>query len=194
MEIIIFDTEYTTWEGAQERKWLGANEYKEIIQIGALKVLWPEAQVIEDLCLTVKPKKNPILSRYCIDLTGISQEVLNTHGIEFQRALKIFCDFCGNRPVISYGNDAGIIAENIILSRADPLSFYGRSSLSFINIKYWILAYNENLSKLTSGELWQKLGCNKPKNFKHKHYSLSDCYSILQAVKHLQENGSRLPF
>ena len=38
-KFIIFDTEYTAWEGSQERNWSGDNEYMELVQIGALKVI-----------------------------------------------------------------------------------------------------------------------------------------------------------
>ena len=30
-EIIVFDTEYTTWEGAMARQWTGPNEYRELV-------------------------------------------------------------------------------------------------------------------------------------------------------------------
>ena len=36
---IIFDTEFTAWEGSMERKWSGENEYKELIQISTLSKL-----------------------------------------------------------------------------------------------------------------------------------------------------------
>ena len=38
-KFIIFDTEYTAWEGSQERNWSDDDEYMELVQIGALKVI-----------------------------------------------------------------------------------------------------------------------------------------------------------
>ena len=35
---IIFDTEFTAWEGSQERKWSGENEFRELVQISAIRV------------------------------------------------------------------------------------------------------------------------------------------------------------
>lgn len=32
---VIFDTEYTTWEGAADRDWTGPGEHREVVQIGA---------------------------------------------------------------------------------------------------------------------------------------------------------------
>ena len=37
-KIIIFDTEFTAWEGSLARNWNGPGEYREIIQIGAILV------------------------------------------------------------------------------------------------------------------------------------------------------------
>lgn len=35
---MIYDLEFTTWPGAQERNWTGPGEFREIVQIGALRV------------------------------------------------------------------------------------------------------------------------------------------------------------
>jgi hypothetical protein len=37
-EAVIYDLEYTTWQGAHERKWSGENEHREIIRIGAISI------------------------------------------------------------------------------------------------------------------------------------------------------------
>jgi len=42
-EFIIFDTEFTSWKGSQERNWKNSpdpnlTEYKELVMIGAIKV------------------------------------------------------------------------------------------------------------------------------------------------------------
>lgn len=194
MEFIIFDTEFTTWEGAQERRWQGPNEYKEIIQIGALKVSWPDAQIIDTLTVYSKPKLNPILSDYCVGLTSIHQDTLNKQGVTFQAALAIFLKFCGKNLVLSYGHDASILAENIVLNEADPLDFYGYNSPLFIDIKYWVLLANKDVSMINSGRLWHYFGNIQHEKFTHEHDPLSDCYSILQVIKYLQETRSKLPF
>ena len=43
MQIIIFDTEFTAWEGSAQRNWSFDWEYREIIQIAAVKGLLNEA-------------------------------------------------------------------------------------------------------------------------------------------------------
>jgi len=70
-EFIIFDTEFTSWKGSQERNWSGKNEYMELVQIGALKVKKGDnrLEIVEIFSIFVKPKINPILSQYFINLT-----------------------------------------------------------------------------------------------------------------------------
>ena len=46
-EYIVFDTEYTSWSDSQKTNWTGANEYKEIVQIGGLKI--SDGEVIDQL-------------------------------------------------------------------------------------------------------------------------------------------------
>lgn len=36
--VIVFDTEYTTWDGAKERGWSNPNEHRELVQIAAQKI------------------------------------------------------------------------------------------------------------------------------------------------------------
>lgn len=193
MELIIFDTEYTTWEGAQDRRWLGKNEYKEIIQISAIKVDWPSADILDKLVLTIKPAINAVLSDYCKSLTNITQDEVDK-GVRFQVALSDFLCFCGGCLTISYGNDVGIIGENIVLTKTDPLNFYSKQSPCFLNIQYWLsLSSNSSLS-LNSGKLWEVFGGKRHNDFLHEHNSLSDCLSILQSLKHLQQKGYVLPF
>ena len=84
-KFIIFDTEYTAWEGSQERNWSGVNEYMELVQIGALKVVKTSRtiKIVKKFNIYIKPKKNPELSEYFINLTGITQNMVDKKAITF---------------------------------------------------------------------------------------------------------------
>ena len=69
-KVVIFDTEYTTWEGAMERNWSGPGEYKEIVEIGAVLVETDNFSEVDTFSAYVKPVKNPKLSELFINLTG----------------------------------------------------------------------------------------------------------------------------
>jgi len=91
---VLFDLECTTWEGAAAGGWSRPGEHREIIQIGA--TLTENGQFTPLLTLNglVKPKINPVLSDYCINLTGITQEKIDQEGVDFPRFLQMFFGWC----------------------------------------------------------------------------------------------------
>jgi inhibitor of KinA sporulation pathway (predicted exonuclease) len=116
-EIIIFDTEYTSWKGSLESNWEKANEHREIIEIGAIKVSSNE-NIVGKFSVIVKPYINKTLSVYIKELTGINQSDIDERGLNLVEALIKFKQFCGNEGVIlalSNGGDDRIIGENLKL-------------------------------------------------------------------------------
>lgn len=118
--VVIFDLEYTTWEGAMERGWTGPGEFCEIVQIGAVKLDRRRGFAeTSDFQILVKPQINPDLSEYFIDLTGITQERVDVEGISFPEALAAFKAFIGedNATLYSLGGDEKHIYLNCGLHR-----------------------------------------------------------------------------
>jgi hypothetical protein len=37
-QVVVFDTEFTAWRGSMERNWAGPGEFREIVQIGAVRI------------------------------------------------------------------------------------------------------------------------------------------------------------
>ena len=193
MNFVIFDTEYTTWQGAQNRRWQGVGEFKEIISIGALKIQYPEFVVLEEFNVFIKPSVNPVLSEYCKCLTKISQAQVD-NGLDFFEGYKRFLKFSEGCLITSYGNDFCILAENLILNHADPLCLYGKDSPSFLNLKHWISQTKKDILSYSSGELWKNISV--PPKFNHgvEHNALNDCYSILEILHFLYQQKYQLPF
>jgi len=111
-EIVILDTEYTSWEGAQERNWSGEGEYKEIVQIGAIRLNTETFEESDSFEVVIKPVKNPLLSDYFIGLTGITQGDVEERGISLKQALAEFKSFVRDSSVYSYGLDHVLLKEN----------------------------------------------------------------------------------
>lgn len=109
---VLFDTEYTAWEGSMERKWSGAGEYREIIQFGAVRAELETLAEEGAFSALVRPMKNSELSAHIIALTGITQEDVDTKGVTFERAMSDFAAFIGDLTVFSYGHDAAVVEEN----------------------------------------------------------------------------------
>lgn len=71
MNYIVIDLEASCWKFPKSR------EEQEIIEIGAVK-LNPYGEVVDTFQSFVKPVLNPVLSHFCMELTGIEQQMVNT--------------------------------------------------------------------------------------------------------------------
>lgn len=178
-DIIIFDTEYTAWEGSQARKWSEDWEHREIVQISAIKINPQSFEKIgNSFNLLIKPRINPVLSEYFIKLTSITNEDINTKGVDFLEAINSFRRFSDNAILYSFANDCHVLNENIELYKLqDSVSVFSGE-----DIRAWALNQGINAKKFTSGGFAEAVGAP----FKTTaHYALNDVLSIYEAVKFL---------
>lgn len=187
---IILDTEYTSWKGSQERNWSKKNEYKELVQIAAIKIKKTQKtlKLVKKLNIYVKPKKNPQLSDYFINLTNISQEMIDEKGIKFKEAMKKIYKFCRNNknekyPVLSYGNDYGIIKENLKLNSINKKSRYYKWEKCFYDVRFFFDLFTDS-SKYTSGTIYKAFNI-KPNTKESVHNASWDCISIYISLKYI---------
>jgi putative MATE family efflux protein len=110
---VIYDLEVTSWEGALARDWSGPGEFPEIIQVGAIKLTGAagHAELASFSCL-VRPTKNPLLSGYITELTGITQADVETKGVPFVEALSGFARFAAGCRAFSNGSDNQWLGAN----------------------------------------------------------------------------------
>ena len=188
-KFIIFDTECTACEGSQKRGWSGENEYMELVQIGALKVVkTPKTiKIVKKLNIYIKPKKNPELSEYFTNLTGITQNTLDKKGITFNEAMKQFYNFCKTKnnvklPMFSYGNDYDVIKYNLKLNSINKKSRFYKWEKKFYDIRL-IFNFYVDTSKYTSGTIYKAFDIDS-KNA-NVHNALWDCKSIFYSLKHI---------
>jgi inhibitor of KinA sporulation pathway (predicted exonuclease) len=176
---IIFDTEYTAWEGSMERKWGLDWEEKEIIQIGAIRVHYENNAFLEhsSLMVYVRPEINPELSEYITKLTGISQTDIDTKGLSLPSGLEAFSSFSlqGQLPIYSWGGDEAVIKQNCELRNIPyPLDIH-----RFYDIRVLFKNHNHNISELCSGEVANYFGYTVEGQI---HNALHDCRSILAGI------------
>lgn len=81
MSFVIFDTEYTSCKGCQEHGWRGRQQ-REIVQISAIRVS-NDLRVLDTFNVLCRPSINPILSDYFVNLTGITNKQIQSHGVSF---------------------------------------------------------------------------------------------------------------
>jgi inhibitor of KinA sporulation pathway (predicted exonuclease) len=183
--IILYDTEYTAWEGSQQRRWSEPWEHREIIQIAALRVRLEDGLVEEDCfnCL-VRPRLNPQLSDYIHRLTGITQAAVDAHGLPFDAAFSGFNAFCaaGSAPLFSWGDDPGVLRENCDLCQlvfpAYPAGFY--------DIRDVLEASGVSTASYSSGTVWQALDLRLDSP---AHDALNDVRNLLAALQALVARG-----
>lgn len=118
-EFVIFDLEYTAWEGSLEKGWSGPNEHKEVVQIAALKVGAQKLEELDSFDVIVRPAINPKLSDFFIGLTGITQERVDKEGVNYEAAIKRFAAWVGELPLYSFGQDSLVLESNCKLANMD---------------------------------------------------------------------------
>lgn len=186
-EVVIFDTEFTAWEGSVARNWTAPGEFREIIQIGAIKI---DAETLVEtgaMSVLVRPVLNPDLSDYIVNLTGITREALAHDGMTLQQAVSRFLAFSAGAQLACYGYDGWIIAKN--------LSFLGAPEvwpgLRPRNIGDWFAMAGVDVMSINSGGLAALLGVDAPGA---AHDAVSDCRSIAAAIRVLVGRGAVNPF
>lgn len=183
--IIILDTEYTAWEGSQERKWSGENEHREIVQIGAIKVDANTLTEIDSFNHFVKPTLNPELSEYFTNLTGISQKQIDELGIEYPVALSEYFSWAENFDTYSFGKgDEKVLRENCEL-KGIPFLPKGK----FFNMRDTFRKYGIPVENYNSGNIVEAFGIKKERS---AHNALNDVRTILDGLRLLELKLERM--
>ena len=180
---MVFDLEFTSWPGSNERNWSLPNEDREIIQIGAVKIeTTGDMREVDSFQILVRPLKNPILSDYIVNLTEITQEKVEKEGILFPLALSRFINFIGEHPIdiLSNGGDEEVIEENCQIHNIPFLSIFKKSTDLKI---YFSEVLGISRKNCTSGMLPELFGLN---NHEKQHDALGDARSISQVLKYLR--------
>lgn len=182
LPIIVMDVEWTAWEGSRARHWSGPGEEMEIVQLGAVKLTdtvgLPEIASFEVL---VKPRINPNLDPYFIDLTGITQERLDRTGVDLCEAVIEFADFIGDSAeVFGFGNELLCIDHNCQL--------YGMqrriNSARGVNIRGQVIDHLDAVPRSVDS-------CHLPGLLKFEppgaeHQALADSRCIAEALRRLR--------
>jgi len=111
-EFVLFDLEWTSWEGFMHSNWQMPGKYREVVQIGAIKV-GDDLQEKDSFSAIIKPVKNPQLSDYVIHLTGITQDRVESEGRTLSEAVSDFLIFNSELSLASWtAEDAGVLRSN----------------------------------------------------------------------------------
>lgn len=185
--IVFYDTEFTTWEGALQSDWGGPGQYRELVQIGALRFNLDTLEEMEEFLILVKPVKNPQLSAFFTELTGITQDEVDRDGLDFADAYRSFRLFCGRAATACYGWDAKVMRENLGFNNMPATA----EEFDSLNIGPWFKEYGKPYGvadNTNSGKLAATVGA-KIKSIQ-EHNALHDARSIAAAYRFLMQNGA----
>jgi inhibitor of KinA sporulation pathway (predicted exonuclease) len=183
-QVVVFDLEWTAWEGSLARNWGGPGEFREVIQIGALSLEAATFHPLESFAILVKPVFNPGLSDYIQELTGITNEDVQRDGMDYPEALEAFRVFLGDRMAFCNGRDGEVLEENSRLQGVQhPFSAH-----RFANLRP-LLAQATGLppSSLVSSELPVLLGIGPRVR---EHTGDGDARAIGLALRALRARGA----
>ena len=178
-EIIIFDTEYTTWDGSRARGWSRPDEHRELVQLAAARVHLETGEVRGEFSELVRPRINHQLSACFTNLTGLTQAEIDTAGKDFTEVYTAFLDWSEEVAVYSYGssktNDGEILAENISLYQLD----LPHDPARYHNLRPLFAAAGIPVDHYTSGELYRAFGLTLSGQV---HNAMHDVRSLTQSL------------
>lgn len=189
--IVFYDTEFTAWEGSMANNWSAPGQHREIVQIGALRFDLDRLEEMEEFLILVKPQKNPVLSDYFIELTGITNEAVAAEGLDFPEAYARFNDFIAGAPHACYGSDDFVVLENCAFNAMPDAP----EVFSSFDIGPWFQTEGARFgvhARSNSGSLARTVGAEIKAI--QEHNALHDARSIAAAYRFMVQNGVKSPF
>jgi inhibitor of KinA sporulation pathway (predicted exonuclease) len=184
---VIFDLEFTAWEGSMESRWTRPGEFTEVVQIGAVKLDAMSLKEVDSFDMLVRPRVNPVLSEYLVALTGITNEAVARRGVDFITAYRAFLDFVGDARTWAHGRDDLILADNLKRygwERALPLPPYA-------NAVPWFTAQGIDLNGKRACDVAELAGAVFAGR---KHDALCDARGVAAGFAALIGKGAPNPF
>ena len=183
----VFDLEFTAWEKSMAGRWLAPGEFKEVVQIGAVRL---DAETLEErgaLNLIVRPRINPVLSRYLEELTGITNDRVRAEGLDFAEALGGFAQFAHGDVICAFGRDDLVLMENCRLYGLDAVAPLPR----YINVTPWLRAHGIESKGFHACDVGPLCGAQ----FEGRaHDALGDARSVAAGIRALAGRGAENPF
>src|SRR5262249_35939138 len=178
--------EFTAWPGSMAARWTRPGEYTEVVQIGAVKLDVERLSIVDEFEMLARPRLNPLLSQYFIDLTGITNARLAASGVDFVVAYRAFLDFAGEGALWAFGRDDLIFERN--------LKLYAWSTLPvrpYMNAVHWFAANGVDLKDKHACDVPEAVGLPFTGQ---KHDALADARGVAAGFKTLIERGAANPF
>jgi inhibitor of KinA sporulation pathway (predicted exonuclease) len=184
---VLFDTEFTAWEGSMANRWLEPGQFRELVQVGAVKIDAASLATVATFEILIRPRFNPVLSDYFVKLTGITNEAVKDRGVDYRNAYERFVDFVGADVMAAFGRDDLVLIDNLQLygiADAPPLAPHR-------NIAEWLRANGIHTGGLHACDVAEACGASFEGR---KHDALDDARSLVAGIRVLVARGAPNPF
>lgn len=184
--ITVFDLEYTAWECSMARHWLTPGEYREVVQIGAVKLDANSFARLDEFKLLIRPRINHQLSAYFRNLTGITQDAVTRDGVDFADAYRLLVAFAGDGPIAAFGRDDRALMDNLRLygiTDAEPLPV-------FYDLRGWFAVQGVDPRGLMSCDIPAALGVP---SVGQSHDALDDARNLAAGMAVMAARGGVRP-
>jgi inhibitor of KinA sporulation pathway (predicted exonuclease) len=185
--VTVFDLEFTAWDGSLAERWLAPGQFREVVQIGAVKLDPQTFETLGELDVLVKPRINSAISAFLTRLTGVTNDAIAARGMDFAQAYEKFVDFAAGGPICAFGRDDHVLHDNLRLYAihdAKPMPPH-------INIVPWL---NKN-GIATKGRHACDVARLCGATFGGRdHDGLDDARSVALGIKTLVQRGAENPF
>jgi len=183
---VVFDLEFTAWPGSMVSRWSREGEHAEVVQIGAVKLDAESLKITDEFECLVRPRVNPVLSQYLIDLTGITNEMLAAKAVDFITAYRAFLDFVGPSPIWAFGRDDLVFADNLKLYAWDGLPVP-----PYTNAIPWFAEHGIDLRGKHACDVAEASGAVFEGR---KHDALADARGVAAGIRAVVARGGANPF
>lgn len=182
LEAVLFmDLEFTCWEGSVQSGWSQPARPAEIIEIGLAVCELPCLRVVAVFDSLVRPRLNPVLSPYCVELLGIDRGEVARAGT-LPSVLTKLCHWVQtvglkeSVPTCAWGvNDRMLLAADAGRSGcADPFAGRGHLDLQSMLRRLTKQSGPGGLSREEARATF-RLAENR-----HRHRALADALDLLQ--------------
>lgn len=184
---VIFDLEFTAWEGSLQSGWTRPGEFREVVQIGAVKLDPASLKPVDEFEILILPRLNPVLSEFFTTLTGISNEEVARRGVDIITGYRAFLDFATGAPLWAHGRDDLVLAGNLRLCGWDRHF----AVANYTNAILWFLEQGVDLRGKHACDVAAAAGAAFSGR---EHNALDDARGIAAGIRALVDNGAPNPF
>ena len=185
--VVLIDTEYTTWEGAMQRNWSGANEHREVVQVAACGLSPDSREIVWSASWYTLPVRNPVLSDYFTSLTKITQDEVNAQNVPLHEILDRLVSLVENRPLFCWGDgDEGSLRESCKIQGL----LYPDSLSGIFDIREYFSSAGIETAMYQSGTVHKAIGITMDAK---QHNAMHDVWSMFATIRSLVLSERSVP-